>query len=128
MLKTLYSKLLALLVLSTLIPASTIGMYGIFSSTQAISELNLNRIKKQTNDRVRNIESFLSHTQKNLQFLVTTPPFQGVIRAREGGGVDRETSNLKTSRTIALSLRSGERNGICDRNSPSAITLKCQVK
>ncbi len=78
--QTLYKKILSLLILSTLIPASTIGMYGIFSSTQAIYEVNINRIKKQNNDKVKDIEAFLNNTDQDLRFLMSTPALEELTR------------------------------------------------
>jgi len=94
---TLYGKLLLLLVLSTVIPTSALGIYAIYNSSQSLSEINLNRIHKQVDNDAHKIENYLENIRQNIRFLIATPPFQGVIRARVGGGIDREGSGLSST-------------------------------
>ncbi len=75
MLKNFHNKLLLLLVLSTIIPAATVGIYGIISSTQSIYELNINRIKKQNDNKIKDIEAVLLNTEQDIHFVIATPAF-----------------------------------------------------
>ncbi len=97
MLKNIFNKiqyrLLILLILSTLIPVFIVGLYGVYSSTAALKSLallSLNETVKSSGDRMINkLENFSS----DILFIGKSPPVQGIIRAREGNGVDTESNS-----------------------------------
>ncbi|MEK0182736.1 MAG: methyl-accepting chemotaxis protein [Oscillatoriales cyanobacterium] len=97
MIKKIFNKiqyrLLLLLILSTLIPVFIVGLYGVYSSTAALKSLallSLNQTVKSSGDRIINkLENFSS----DILFIGKSPPVQGIIRAREGNGVDRESNS-----------------------------------
>ncbi|XZN93656.1 MAG: methyl-accepting chemotaxis protein [Microcoleus sp.] len=97
MLKNIFKKiqyrLLILLILSTLIPVFIVGLYGVYSSTAALKSLallSLNQTVKSSGERIINkLENFSS----DILFIGKSPPVQGIIRAREGNGVDRESNS-----------------------------------
>ncbi|MEZ2302426.1 MAG: methyl-accepting chemotaxis protein [Microcoleus sp.] len=97
MIKKLFTKLqyrlLILLILSTLIPLLIVGFYGVYSSTAALKSLALlsldESVKSSGNQMINKFENFSS----DILFIGKSPPIQGIIRAREGTGVDRESNS-----------------------------------
>lgn len=97
MIKKLFIKLqyrlLILLTLSTLIPVFIVGFYGVYSSTFALKSLALlsldESVKSSGNQMINKLENFSS----DILFIGKSPPIQGMIRAREGNGVDRESNS-----------------------------------
>ncbi|MEZ2225451.1 methyl-accepting chemotaxis protein [Microcoleus sp.] len=97
MIKKLFTKLqyrlLILLILSTLIPLLIVGFYGVYSSTAALKSLALlsldESVKSSGNQMINKFENFSS----DILFIGKSPPIQGIIRAREGNGVDRESNS-----------------------------------
>lgn len=88
MLKNLQNQLLSLLVVSTIVPVSTVGLYGIFSSTKAISDLSLSQVDAEVANRALDIEKSLAGINNDLTLLSHVPPIQGIIQAKEHGGID----------------------------------------
>ena len=95
-LKNLQNQLLTLLVLSTVLPVSAVGLYGINSSSNALTDLSVNQVEKDVSDQALRIEQFLNGVYGDVRLLSKVPPIQGIIRARENGGVDRGESSADT--------------------------------
>lgn len=96
-LKNLQSKLLTLLVLSTVVPVSTVGAYGLLSSTNALTELSVSQVEKDVSTQALRIEQLLSSVNNDVIMLSQMPPIQGIIRARENQGIDTGESQQATS-------------------------------
>ncbi|MGI2901784.1 methyl-accepting chemotaxis protein [Tolypothrix sp. VBCCA 56010] len=77
-----------LLLLSTIIPVSIVGLYNISSSTTTLSEVAKQQLKAESAKEAKNINTFLDGVSDDVLFLSKTPPIQGIIRARVSGGVD----------------------------------------
>lgn len=92
-LKKLQNQLLVLLLLSTIIPVGIVGWYGIYSSTTALSELSLNQLDSLVNEKAEKITAFLHNINEDVLFLSKVPPIQGIIRARAGQGIDRQSNS-----------------------------------
>ncbi len=92
-LKKLQNQLLVLLLLSTIIPVGIVGWYGISSSTTALSELSLNQLDSLVNEKSEKISAFLHNINEDVLFLSKVPPIQGIIRARAGQGIDRQSNS-----------------------------------
>ncbi|MBW4495812.1 MAG: methyl-accepting chemotaxis protein [Oscillatoria princeps RMCB-10] len=88
--RRIQNTLIALLIVSTLIPVLIVGGYSVSYSAQTITELSLNKIEQKTADSAARVETFLESISKDVLYLVETPPVQGIVRAREGGGVDKK--------------------------------------
>lgn len=86
-------RLLLLLILSTLIPVSIVGWYGISSSTEALQNLALTTLSDSVNSTANQMINKFENMRADILFLRKTPPVQGMIRAREGNGVDRQTNS-----------------------------------
>ncbi len=84
------NRLIALLIVSTLIPVMLVVGYSISYSTQTITKLSLDKIEQKTADSAARVETFLDTIGKDILYLAETPPVQGIVRAREGGGVDKK--------------------------------------
>ncbi|NEP48460.1 MAG: methyl-accepting chemotaxis protein [Moorea sp. SIO3C2] len=86
----LQNQILLLLFLSSVIPLSVVGWYSISSSSNALSDLAKNELEEEVADEAANILSFLNAINDDVLFLSKVPPIQGIIRAKAGGGVDKQ--------------------------------------
>jgi len=86
-------RLLLLLILSTLIPVSIVGWYGISSSTEALQSLALTTLSESVNSTATQMINKFENLRADILFLRKTPPVQGMIRAREANGVDKQTNS-----------------------------------
>lgn len=84
------SKLIALLIFSTLLPVSIIGGYSISSSTKALNDLVTNQMNERATNNSEKIATFLETIGSDVLFLTDTPPVQGIIRARDNRGFDKQ--------------------------------------
>ncbi|MEG5174492.1 methyl-accepting chemotaxis protein [Microcoleus sp. B3-D7] len=87
------NRLLLLLILSTLIPVSIVGWYGISSSTEALQNLALITLSDSVDSTANQMINKFENLRADILFLRKTPPVQGMIRAREGNGVDKQTNS-----------------------------------
>jgi methyl-accepting chemotaxis protein len=86
----LQNQIILLLLLSTIIPVSIVGLYGISSSTTALSEVAKQQLEAESAQEAKYIKEFLAGVSDDVLFLSKTPPIQGIIKARVGGAVDRQ--------------------------------------
>jgi methyl-accepting chemotaxis protein len=91
--RKIQNQLLLLLVLSTLIPVSIVGWYAVTSSTAALQNLALSNLTKSVASSGEKIVNSLKNQSSDVLLLSKTPPIQGLIRAREGKGVDRQSNS-----------------------------------
>ena len=92
-LKNLQNQLLVLLLLSTIIPVSFVGWYSISTSSAALSELSFNQLDYQVSENTDKIASFLNAIGEDVLFLSKVPPIQGLIRAKAGSGIDKQSNS-----------------------------------
>ncbi|HBE20323.1 MAG TPA: methyl-accepting chemotaxis protein [Cyanobacteria bacterium UBA11149] len=83
-------QLLLLLLFSSIVPVSITGIYGIVSSSSALTSLGENQLLESAVSEGNSIESFLKGINEDVLFLSKTPQIQGIVRAR--GGIDKETN------------------------------------
>ncbi|WP_026735988.1 methyl-accepting chemotaxis protein [Fischerella sp. PCC 9605] len=88
----LQNQFILLLLLSTIIPVSIVGWYGIYSSTSALSKVAKEQLEAESNKEVNDISGFLNGVSDDVLFLSKIPPIQGIIRARKDGGVDGQNN------------------------------------
>lgn len=88
----LQHQVLLLLLLSSILPVSIVGFYGIYSSTTALSELSKSKLEQDTTSEAYNILNFLQGINEDVLFLSKSSQIQGIIRANDGGGVDPKTN------------------------------------
>lgn len=91
--KKIKNQLLILLIICTIIPAGLVSWYGIATSTDALRDLALRRLDNMASTSAAKIVNSLEHISDDVLFLSKVPPIQGIIRAREGNGNDRETNS-----------------------------------
>ncbi|OCR00590.1 hypothetical protein BCD67_11455 [Oscillatoriales cyanobacterium USR001] len=84
------SKLIALLIFSTLLPVSIVGWYSISSSTKALNDLVTNQMNERAANNSEKIVTFLDNIGGDVLFLTDVPPVQGIVRARENRGFDKQ--------------------------------------
>ncbi len=72
-----------------------VGSYGIFSSTQALSNLAENNLQKQVDDESEKINAVLEGISDDVLFLSKTPQIQGIVASREQNS-DNWTKQLQT--------------------------------
>ncbi|MEM8807207.1 MAG: methyl-accepting chemotaxis protein, partial [Cyanobacteria bacterium P01_G01_bin.38] len=83
-------QLLLLLVLSTVIPVATVGLYGTFAFSRAGSNFALDELQEEATSKAEIIDSFLDNAAEDVLFLSESTPMQGLVRARNSGGNDEE--------------------------------------
>ena len=88
----LQQQLLFLLFLSSIVPVSVVGIYGIVSSSSALTSLSENQLQESAVSEADSIKSFLDGINEDVLFLSKTPQVQGIVRAQSGGGIDKETN------------------------------------
>lgn len=88
----LQHQFLLLVLLSSIVPVSIVGFYGISSSTNALSSLSESKLEQDTANEANNILTFLQGINEDVLFLSKTPQIQGIIRAKDGNGVDPKTN------------------------------------
>ncbi len=91
----LQNQIILLLLLSTIIPVSIVGLYGISSSTIALSEVAKQQLEVESAKEAKNINAFLNGVSDDVLFLSKIPPIQGIIKAKVGGGVDPQGNSDK---------------------------------
>ncbi|MGQ4649808.1 methyl-accepting chemotaxis protein [Lyngbya aestuarii] len=79
--RKIQNQLLLLLLLSTIIPISIVGSYGIYSSTKALADLNIAKLENQVANNADEITDFLKGISNDVLFLSKTPQIQGIIQA-----------------------------------------------
>ena len=82
MLKNLQSKLLTLLVLSTVLPVSAVGIYSISSSTKALTDLNIKQTENEVIQQSFRIDHFFEDAHDDVLMLSQIAPVQAVIRSQ----------------------------------------------
>ncbi|WP_204104078.1 MULTISPECIES: methyl-accepting chemotaxis protein [Spirulina sp. CCY15215] len=90
---TIKFQLLVLLVGSTSIPVLIVGIYGIYSSTNALSKVATTQEQNRVKERKEKVTTFLEGIENDVLFLSKVPPIQGMIRAEANEGVDTENSS-----------------------------------
>jgi methyl-accepting chemotaxis protein len=86
-------RLLLLLILSTLIPVSLVGWYGVSSSTAALQTLALSNLAESVASSGEKIVNNLENISYDVLFFSKSPAIQGIIRSRDENGVDQETNS-----------------------------------
>ena len=93
---TIKQQLLILLVASTSVPVLVVGIYGLYSSTNALSKVVTTEEKNRVAEQKEKLTTFLENIQRDVLFLSEVPPIQGIIRAEANEGLDAEnTSTLE---------------------------------
>ncbi|MBP0016028.1 MAG: methyl-accepting chemotaxis protein [Cyanobacteria bacterium SBLK] len=123
---TIKNQLLILLVGSTSIPVLIVGIYGLYSSTNALARVAILQEQNWVAERKEKVKTFLEGIQNDIFFLSDVPPIQGIIRAEENERIDPQSNstleqweerlnNIFSSKLAAkpyyLSLRYIDENG-----------------
>lgn len=89
--------MILLLIISITFPATIISSYSIIYSSHSIAELMSEKMASQTVSNAEKITTFLDNVHRDVVYLSKAPPTQGIVRARENGGVDRlDNSTLQS--------------------------------
>ncbi len=90
-------KLTLVLALVAVICTAMVGGYGLFSTLRQAEQRIETEYVAQGRISAARIEDSLRDVQEDVLFLSRTPPIQGIIRARDGGGYDSlESSPYQT--------------------------------
>lgn len=81
-------QLLLLVLLSAAIPASAVGVFGVVSATQSLSENATATLQEEVDDKVAEIDDFLNDISSDVLFLSKMPAVQSILRAEGNGGSD----------------------------------------
>lgn len=92
----LQNQIIVLLLLSTIIPVSIVGLYGISSFSTALSEVAKQQLQIESGKEAENISAFLNGVSDDILFLSKTPPIQGIIRTQADGKVNQQGNSDNT--------------------------------
>ncbi len=93
----LQNQIILLLFLSTLIPVSIVGLYGISSSSNALSEFAYEQIEAELEIEAQRINAFLDIVKNDVLFFSKIPPVPGIIQAKNNKKIDQQSnSDYKT--------------------------------
>ena len=70
------------------IPLAIVGTYAINASTGALTDAGLNPMLPKAEAEAERIDTFLESINSDVIFLSKLPPVQGIVRARDAGGID----------------------------------------
>lgn len=84
------SKFLYLLIAGIIFPVLAIGTFNIISSRQYLINSVSRAMSNEGENSVKVISLFLENFRSDILYLSETPPIQGIIRAREGKGIDSQ--------------------------------------
>ncbi|MCP6763136.1 MAG: methyl-accepting chemotaxis protein [Fischerella sp. CENA71] len=76
-----------------MIPVSIVGLYGIYASSNSLSEIAKNNMETESSKEANKINNFFNSVSDDVFFLSKSPQIQGIIRAKDNGGLDGQ-SNL----------------------------------
>lgn len=99
------SKVLILLALGIVLPASFVSTYSVVSSSKALTNLVSKQMELEGENSVTSINTTLKTIQSDILYLSKTPPVQGIVRARENKGIDpqdQSTYNAWISRMTII--------------------------
>ncbi|MBF2071751.1 methyl-accepting chemotaxis protein [Fischerella thermalis] len=88
----LQDQFIILLIFSTIIPVFVVGLYGIYSSSNILSEVAKEKMEAESTQEANKINAFLNGVSDDVLLLSKTPPIQGIIRAKENNGTDGQTN------------------------------------
>ena len=86
-------QLLLLVLLSAVIPASAVGVLGVFSATGTLSANAKSALQEEVGDEIEEIDAFLESVTNDILFISNLPPIQGMVRARANGGTDPQDNS-----------------------------------
>ncbi|HEY9706509.1 MAG TPA: cache domain-containing protein, partial [Allocoleopsis sp.] len=87
------SKLIVLLTFSTITPVLIVGGYNVIISTQSLTNLVTEQMSDQVTNNAEKISIFLAGGQSDILYLSEVPPIQGIVRARDNKGIDKQDNS-----------------------------------
>ncbi|MEM9005977.1 MAG: methyl-accepting chemotaxis protein, partial [Cyanobacteria bacterium P01_F01_bin.86] len=97
-------QLLLLVLLSATIPASVVGAMGIFSATNALSEIATATLQEEVDDKVEEFDDFLSGVSSDVLFLSKAPSVQGLGQAQTSGDSSAEANWIAQMQVLFTDL------------------------
>ena len=94
-------QLLLLVLLSATLPASVVGLIGMFSATNSLSEIATATLQEEVDDKIDEFDTFLSGISSDVLFLSKAPSVKGLSQSessREGleGNADNWLAQTQT--------------------------------
>ena len=81
-------RLTAMFILVAVVPMSLVGILSYQRAESGLVGLALGKMEQETALTAKDMQTFLGQFSSDLLALSDTPPIQGVIRARDNGGID----------------------------------------
>ncbi|KKD36885.2 MAG: methyl-accepting chemotaxis protein [Limnoraphis robusta] len=82
------NKFLYLLIAGIIFPVLAVSSFNIISSRQYLIDSVSRSMSNEGENRVKVMSLFLENFRSDILYLSETPPIQGIVRAREGNGID----------------------------------------
>lgn len=85
-------RLLLLVSLSAIIPAMVVGVLGMFSAANSLSDIATATLQEEVDDKVEEFDDFLSGVSSDVRFLSKAPSIQGLIGTSVDSADDASSS------------------------------------
>ena len=83
-------KIILALVLVAAVPLVIVGGYSASVTEEALIEASVRELESRTRIEAARVEARLDGLRSDVLFLSDVPPIQGIVRARDGDGFDRD--------------------------------------
>lgn len=95
--KNLQNQILLMLLLSSIIPVSIVGTYGIVSFTNTLSNVAKNNLEKQLDDESQKIHTMTDGSSDDVLFLSKTPEIQALVEFNNRSDWNKQLQTIFTS-------------------------------
>ncbi len=82
------ARLAIMFIIMSLIPIAVVGLLSFQRAGDSLRDLALGKVEQEAALTTKDMSTFLGQFSSDLLALSTTPPVQGIIRARDNGGID----------------------------------------
>ena len=76
---------LLLVILSAAVPASLVGLFGVFSASSSLTSIATATLQEEVDDKVEEFDDFLDGVSSDVLFISQLPEIQSILRAQAGG-------------------------------------------
>ena len=95
-------QILLLVLSSAIIPASIVGLLGMFSATNSLSEIATATLQEEVDDKVEDFDDFLNGVSSDVLFLSKTPSVLGLSQLENSGDGSENVSENWVAQTQVL--------------------------
>lgn len=94
---------LLLVVLSAAVPATIVGLFGVFSASDSLVNIATSTLQEEVDDKVEEFDDFLNDVSSDVLFMSQVPAIQDMILGQVGGDTAEEgTANEDAATQLAV--------------------------